>query len=168
MEALSFILCLAFYLLVACPFSLAWHELGHASMILLLTKQKVTFQFGVRGAPREIHLGRLSLLLYLEPGALFFCRYHLEDRTSLSWRQDFWITIAGPLCSLIFTLLFGALWLASGGVDPWTGLAVINLINLLNSGIPQRDPVWQGAQAGIPNDGLQLLQLIQGAKERSL
>ena len=61
---------------------------------------------------------------------------YLEDYAALSRRQAFWITIGGPLASLLMTILCGALWLSVHGVDPWRGLAVIDLAGFLNSSIP--------------------------------
>jgi hypothetical protein len=164
MEILSSIISFLFYLLVAYPLCLVLHELGHASMILLLTKQKVTFQFGVRGAKREIRLGRLTILVYFEPSALFFCRYRLENKAELTKAQDIGVTLGGPLSSLFFTIVCGVLWWASNGADPWIGFTILNLFNFLNTIIPYHYPKWQGVQAGIPSDGLQLVQLLRQSK----
>jgi hypothetical protein len=164
-DILSDIISLLIWVLVGWPFCLMLHESGHASMILLLTKQKVTFQFGVRGTKREFQWGRLSILMYFELSALFFCRYRLENKANLSRFQDFWITVGGPLASLLFTILFGALWLGLNTVDPWRGLAIFNLVSFLSSIIPRYNDRWQGVAAGIPNDGLQLVQLIQQVNE---
>jgi hypothetical protein len=160
MENLNFLLTFLFYVLVASPICLVLHELGHAVMLLLLTKQKVMFQFGVRGTRREMRLGRVTVLLYFEPSALFFSRYFPENKAALTRGQDVAITLGGPLVSLSSTVAFGLLWQASGGGDPWTGLTIISLVNFLNSSIPRSYPAWQGAQAGIPNDGMQLMELL--------
>jgi hypothetical protein len=165
MEILSFSIRFLLYLLIAFPICLVLHELGHATMILLLSKQKVAFQFGVNGTKREIQLGRLTILLYFEPSALFFCRYRLENKMELSKRQDFGITIGGPIASLLSAILCGVLWWVSNGADPWTGFTMINLAIFLNTSIPTQYPKWQGAQAGIPNDGLQLVQLLRQSRE---
>lgn len=164
MDTLSNIVSLLLWVLVAYPICLWMHELGHASMILLLTNQKVTLQFGVQGTKRELHWGRLIIVLYFEPSALFFGRYLFEDYAALSRNQVFWITIGGPLVSLFLTILGGVLWLPSNHIDPWRGLTLINLVSFLNSSIPRYYDTWQGVQAGIPNDGLQLIHLIQQAK----
>ncbi len=164
MEGLSFIITFLIYLLVGVPVCLMLHELGHACMILLLTQQKVTFQFGVRGTKREFRLGRLTILLYFEPSTFLGSRYYLENRAALARYQDFWITIGGPLSSLLFTVLCGVLWWALDGGDPWEGLTLINLANFLWASIPQNYPEWQGAQAGIPNDALQLIQLQRSSR----
>ena len=110
METLSFFIGFFMYMLIAFPLCVVLHELGHAIMILLLTKQHVVFQFGVRGKKHEIRLGRITILLNFEPSALFFCRYRLENKLELSRSQDFGITIGGPLASLVFAITSGILW----------------------------------------------------------
>jgi hypothetical protein len=164
MEIFYFVIKFLIYLLVASPICMVLHELGHASMILALTKQKVSFQMGVRGLKREFLLGRITILIYFEPSALFFCRYRLENKADLTWYQDFGITIGGPLTSLIFTIVCLILWWVSNGADPWTGLTIINFLNFLNTSIPAYYPKWQGIQGGIPTDGLQLVQLLKQSR----
>jgi hypothetical protein len=164
METLSFVISFFAYLLIAFPICVVVHELGHAIMILFLTNQKTVFQFGTKGVKREILLGRITIQLYFEPSALFFCRYRLENKLALSRSQDFGITVGGPLASLIFGMTSGVVWWLSYIEDPWKGLALINLIIFLNTIIPGQYPEWQGAQAGIPSDGLQLLQLIRQSR----
>jgi hypothetical protein len=165
MEILSDIISFLLYLLVAWPLCFVLHEVGHAIMFLLLTKQKVTFQFGAQGTKREIHWGRLTIHLYLEPSALLGARYFHEDYAALSRNQIVWITLGGPLASLLATILCGALWLATNNVDPWRGLTIINFVTVLNTSIPGYYAKWQGIQGGIPNDGLQMVQLFQKAQE---
>ena len=167
MDILSSIISFLIYLLVAVPVCLVLHEFGHAIMILLLTKQKVTFQFGVRGPKQDIHWGRLTILLYIEPSTMLGARYYYENYAALSRRQVFWITVGGPLASLFFTILCGALWCGANRVDPWRGLALINFINFLYTSIPGHYPKWQGVQGGIPNDALQLVNLFRQAKDKN-
>jgi hypothetical protein len=57
MDTLSEIISILLWLLIGVPVGLALHEFGHAIMILLLTKQKVTFQFGAQGTKKEIQAG---------------------------------------------------------------------------------------------------------------
>jgi hypothetical protein len=161
MDTLVWVITSLLYLLVGWPLSLLLHELGHAVMILLFTRQKVVFQFGMRGKTWETHWGRLGVRLYFDASLPFFSRYFVEDYAALSTGQVFWMTLGGPLASLIFTLLFGAAWLATQADDPWRGLAFINLISLLNSSLPRNYEDWQGVQGGIPNDALQLIHLFQ-------
>jgi len=73
------------YLLVVAPICTTLHEAGHAGMILLLTNQKVTFQFGARGTRREIRWGRLTIIVYVELGASF-CVCRLENRAGMGVR----------------------------------------------------------------------------------
>jgi hypothetical protein len=99
--------------------------------------------------------------VYFELSALFFCRYYLENHKNLSKYQDFFITIGGPFTSFLVTVFCGMLWIKSAGADPWSGLVIIYLLNFLNTIIPHPYPSWQGAQGGIPSDGLQLVQLLR-------
>ena len=160
MDTLSQIISILLWVLIGVPVCLGLHEFGHALVILLLTKQRVTFQFGVRGTQREIHLGRLTVHFYFEPGTFLGCRYYLENDTALSRQQIFWITVGGPIASLLLTILCSVLWFTTNNIDPWRGLVVINLIAFLYSSIPGYYATWMGAQAGIPNDGLQIMQLF--------
>lgn len=162
MESLSFVVSFLLYLLIAAPACLAMHELGHAAMILLLTDQRSTFQFGGRGTRREMVFGRLTCVLYPELRALFFCRYRLENAAALTTKQDAAITLGGPLTSLVFTILFGLLWwrFPSGG-DPWSGLTMISLFNFLIASVPGDYPRLLTGEAGIANDGLQLVRLLR-------
>ncbi len=165
MDALMFILTFLVYLLIVVPICTALHEAGHASMILLLTKQKVTFQFGARGSKWELHWRRLAVdVHFVDLLGLGFCRYHLEDKARLSPRQDLWITLAGPLASLFVALVCGILYWTSNGADPWMGFTAINLAIFLNASIPWVYPQWQGVQAGVPSDGRQVMDLIQRLK----
>jgi hypothetical protein len=167
MDTLSEIISALLWLLIGVPISLALHEFGHAIMILLITKQKVTFQFGAQGTKKEIHLGRLAILVYVEPSAPFGCRYNLENYAALSTQQVFWITVGGPIASLLLTILCGVLWLTTNRIDPWRGLVILNLVNFLYSSIPGHYAKWQGVQGGFPNDGLQVVQLFQRVKDKN-
>ncbi|HLO28787.1 MAG TPA: hypothetical protein VK249_06615 [Anaerolineales bacterium] len=163
MDTLSSIISFLLYVLVAVPVCLVLHELGHAGMVLLVSRQKVTFQFGVRGTKWEFHFGRLTILLYLERGTFLGSRYQLEARAELTKSQILWMILGGPLASLLLTILCGGVWWATNRIDPWRGLTIINLINFLWTIIPQHYPEWQGAQAGFPNDGLQIIQLLRSS-----
>jgi hypothetical protein len=167
METLSFIVHFLFYLLLISPVCLVFHELGHALMILLLTKQKVLFQFGAKGTKSEIRWGRLTVFAYYEPSAILGARYFLEDYAALSVPQVFWITLGGPLASLLLTILCGTLWLTTSAPDPWRALTIFSLIALLNTVLPRRYDKWQGIQGGLPNDALQLMHIFQRKKARN-
>lgn len=129
-------------------------------MALLLPNQKVTFQFGSRGNKWETHLGRLTIVLNLETGALFSI-YHLEKWVDVPLIKHLWIVLGGPFTSLFFTILFGNLGWMYNWSDPWIGFTVINLYNLVNTSLPWNHPKWEGVQGGIPNDGRQVLDLIK-------
>jgi hypothetical protein len=163
MEPLINLISFLILLLWAWPVCLVLHETGHAGLLLLLTRQKVTIQFGVRGPKREIQWSRLTIRLYIEPGAFLGARFFYENYAALSRKQIIWSILGGPLASLLLAILCAAMWLPSNTIDPWRGLAIINLIGFLNSSLPRYYDPWQGIQGGIPNDGLQLVQLMRRA-----
>lgn len=166
MDTLSEILSILLWLLIGVPVGLVLHEFGHAIMILLLTKQKTTFQFGTRGPKWEFRLGRLTILIYFEPGTFLGCRYYI-DRSELTRSQVFWTLIGGPLASLFFAMLCGVLWWATDATDPWKGMVIMNLIAFLWTSIPGHYARWMSVQGGFPNDGLQLVYLFQQAKTKA-
>lgn len=161
MEFVFFILSFLVYLLVAAPVCLVLHELGHAAMILALTRQSATFRFGGQGRAHELRLGRITAVIHRDLHALFFCGYRLQDRKALTWNQDLWITLGGPLSSLIFTLLFASIWWRTGTSDPWSGMTWINLFNFIIAGVPGYYPRLFAAEGGIANDGLQIVRLAR-------
>jgi hypothetical protein len=167
MDSLLFILKFLLYLLVAAPLCTAFHEAGHAAMILLLTRQKATFQFGALGKRLEFHWGRLTVIVYLEPIGMSFCVYRLEDYAGLSFKQKLWMTLGGPIASLLGAILCVILNQASNGADPWTVLFLIFLLQFLNTSIPWNYARWQGVMAGRASDGRQVVELYRGARRAS-
>ena len=161
MEVVSFIISFLLYLLVAAPVCLVLHELGHAAMILALTRQRAVFRFGGQGKGHELRLGRITAVIHREIHALFFCSYRLQDKNALTWNQDLWITLGGPLSSLLFTLLFAAIWWRTATSDPWSALTWINLFNFIISGVPGYYPKVFAARGEIANDGLQIVRLVR-------
>jgi tetratricopeptide (TPR) repeat protein len=83
------------------------HEAGHAIAIALLTKNKVTVflgSYGDKQKSRKIILGNFEIwlklnLLKLRGG---MCSYDAEEATL---RQQFIITLAGPIASLLLSLI---------------------------------------------------------------
>jgi hypothetical protein len=161
MEALSFLVKFLFAWLVLAPLCTCLHEIGHAGLALLLTDQQIRFQLGSKGKKLKLDLGRLTITLFFEPMAIYGL-YQLEDKTRLTFKQDLWITLGGPLMSLLLTILFASLAWTSGWATLWTILFIINLIAFLNTAFPWTYPNWQGIQAGIPSDGRQILKLLYG------
>jgi hypothetical protein len=162
MQILSEVVSFGLYLCLGAPFCLVLHELGHAAAILMLSRQRAVFQFGARGRRSVTPLSRISLVLHPDPHALFFCRYRVEDIGQLTKSQDAWITLGGPISSLLFTVLFGVIWWRAGGQgDPWSGLTLINLFNLMIAGVPGNYPRLLAGEDGIANDGLQSVQLLR-------
>ncbi|MDQ8204960.1 M50 family metallopeptidase [Pelagicoccus sp. SDUM812003] len=104
------------------------HELGHAVMALLVTRQKVSLQVGQPAAGREgsiFTLGRLELRLSPRRFRYGFTRY---DRAAESRARQTWVALAGPAASLLGCGLLAALatntLVGSGWWILWLGLFV--------------------------------------------
>jgi len=152
--------------LVVVPTFAFLHELGHASMVLLLTGQVATIQLGRRGFRRcRLQLGRVRLILNLGPGAAF-SRCLLEDLSEIPLNRRACFFLGGPIASLLLALLFGGLALSSTRPGPWPiTLAMIPLFQFLLTILPWTFPPGIGAMAGMPSDGLYVLRLILHARK---
>jgi hypothetical protein len=64
----------------------------------------------------------------------------------------FYLFVAFPVCMAVHEFGLASLILV---------LTIINLIIVVKTSIPRIYPEWQGAQGGIPSDGLQLVQLVR-------
>ena len=152
--------------LVVVPTFAFLHELGHASMALLLTGQRATIQLGRRGLRCRLQLGRLRMILNLGPGAAF-SRCLLEDLDEIPLGRRACFFLGGPIASLLLALLFGGLALSSTGPGPWPiTLAMIPLFQFLFTTLPWTFPPGIGAMEGMPSDGLYVLRLILHARKR--
>jgi hypothetical protein len=150
--------------LVVAPINTLLHELGHAIVVLFLTNHGVTIQFGNRGSMCRTQIGRLKVILYLEPGVVWgVCR--LEDNEKIPLNRYIWIIMGGPVTSLLLTILFGSLALLSNWNAPgWILFAAYNLIVVLLTVLPLTYPKWTGVMAGMPSDMLQAWRLIQQSR----
>tara|TARA_B110000037_G_scaffold212245_1_gene264812 strand:- start:164 stop:682 length:519 start_codon:yes stop_codon:yes gene_type:complete len=94
------------------------HELGHAAMALLLTKQTVSLRVGNSETAKKIRFGRLELTLSLRGFRYGSTSY---DRSQESLSTQIIVALSGPLGSLlaiVFAFIFvstvsreGVLWL---------------------------------------------------------
>ena len=164
MGVFTFVDFLVIWLVVVPTFAFL-HELGHASMVLLLTGQRATIQLGRRGLRCRLQLGRLRMILNLGPGAAF-SRCLLEDLSEISLSRRVWFFLGGPIASLLLSLLFGGLALSSTGSGPWLiTLAMIPLFQFLLTILPWRYPPGIGVMGGMPSDGLYVVRLIRHARK---
>jgi len=152
--------------LITRPFTVLFHELGHAIPAILLTKQKVTIYIGSYGDPNKsvkLNFGLLTILFRYNPFAwrLGVC---VPSAKSISINRQIAYTLTGPIASLIvatiacyfafaydlhgFLKLFLIVFLGSAFLDL--------LVNLIPNGTPIK--LYDG---GITyNDGYSLKQLF--------
>lgn len=154
--------------LVIVPLLTLLHELGHACMAIVLTKQRVLVQMGRRPAAVRLRLGKLDLHLRLSALPVGF--YELSDWQRASRQQLAWIALAGPLTSLLMMALCAAAALISQGRDDSlyflsSGAALIALGQLCFSLVPLRYPRWLGTYAGHWSDGYRSWFLLAGKQE---
>lgn len=99
------------------------HELGHALMALLVTKQRVEMEVGSLGGRKSLDIGRLNLAFRL--GGLRYGATKYE-RGKESSRTQALVAMGGPLASLMATLLFGGL-MASSVLGSWLWIVSLGL-----------------------------------------
>ena len=161
-----FLLILIALVLVARPFTVLCHELGHAIPAILLTKRKVTIYIGSYGNPKKsirINLGVLEIFFRYNPFAwkLGLC---VPSAKSVSINKQIIYILAGPFASLTvasiacyftftydlhgFLKLFLIVFLGSSFIDL--------LVNLIPNETPTK--LYDGTIAF--NDGYNLKQLF--------
>ncbi len=90
------------------------HELGHAAVALLRTKQAVTVKVGRSREPLQLKWGRLTMELSI---AGFQYGSTTYDRSLESKSIQRWVIAGGPAASFFATLAFGySLW----NFEPWS------------------------------------------------
>lgn len=162
----------AFFLLISIlhPFTVLFHELGHAIAALILTKKKVTAYIGSYGdASRslKLRLGRLELILKYN----FFIWHRglcVFSPTGLSIPKSLLIIAAGPLVSLVLGTAGCLLLIFVGKADfiKITGIALL-LISIYDFAInmyPRKTPICLSNGNYIYNDGEQLSRLFAQRK----
>lgn len=103
----TFLLMLIGLALIARPFTVLFHELGHAIPVILLTKQKATIYIGSYGDPKssiKINFGLLTIYFRYNPLAwrLGLC---VPSAKSVSINRQIVYTLAGPIASLIIATI---------------------------------------------------------------
>jgi len=89
------------------------HELGHALVALVATKQSVTLKVGRSREPVKLKLGRLSMELGIAGFRYGSTSY---DRTLETVPTQRWIIAGGPVATLVVTVCLGiSLW----WFEPW-------------------------------------------------
>jgi tetratricopeptide (TPR) repeat protein len=152
--------------LIARPFTVLFHELGHAIPAILLTKQKVTIYIGSYGDPKKsikINFGLLTTFFRYNPFAwrLGLC---VPSAKSISINRQIIYTLTGPIASLIiatiacyFTFAYDLHGFFKLFLIVFLGSAFFDLlVNLIPNGTPIK--LYDGKITY--NDGYNLKQLF--------
>jgi hypothetical protein len=148
--AYAFVVCF-----VGLPALLLVHELGHAAVVLLLTRQRVVVRLGRPPALLRVACGRLEFQLRPLDGSGF---YHILGWQRTTPRQRAWAALGGPAATLLVMATAGSL-AALGRPSPGpayflsSGIAFLALLQLVLTVPPLRYPRWWGDYAGTNSDG---------------
>ena len=147
---------------VVFPITTLLHECGHVLTALVLTDQDVTIVLVGWGRGLRGQWGRLRVVVGWLSGFFGFVRF---DRERVPTRQLLWITLAGPVVSLLLTVLFWSL------VSTWSELRWFEFVmrtftyatfcQFLSTILPLRYPRWLGAYGGRTSDGWRVLRLLR-------
>ncbi len=160
-----------FACLVACYFGglvggVFWHELGHAVVALLVTRQKVELEIGAGGTRRCLNLGRLELVFRTSGHRYGATRY---ERSRESRGTQVAVALGGPLASVFAVSFFT--WLMVGSpVGAWAwvvslGLTIANFRILIVAVWPiEYRPLGEGGAVWL-SDGLDIWRLLSNKRD---
>lgn len=142
------------------------HELGHALMALLVTRQKVELEVGADGGRKVLRLGRLELVGRSQGLRYGATRY---NRGTESRGTQAWVSAGGPVASLAAVLVFGWLLVDSVVGDwlwiVWLGLLAANFRIFIVSVWPMEyRPRGPGGEVWL-SDGLDLWRLLTSKRD---
>lgn len=100
------------------------HEMGHALVALVATRQRVQLEVGSAGGACRCKLGRLALVFRARGLRYGATRY---DREAVSRGRQAWVALGGPLASVAAVLLFGWL-LVNSLIGDWAWVAWLGLL----------------------------------------
>lgn len=162
-----FILSLALLVLLIRPFTVLFHELGHAFPALLLTREKVTIYIGSYGDPTKSLNVKIGLLEIWFRFNFFSWRSGLcvPSATDVSINRQIIYTLTGPLASFV---LAAVACYFSFSFDLHGSLKLIavvflccSIFDLFVDLIPRATPITLFDGRLTYNDGYSLKQLFQ-------
>ena len=167
MESFPFILIALIVLaLITRPFTVLFHELGHAIPAIIMTKQPVSIYIGSYGDPKKswhFSIGLLEVWLRYNPLSwrLGFC---IPSANEISINKKIIYTLSGPLASVVIAVLacyFTFSFDLHGSIKIlliiFLGSAIVDLfVNL----IPKARPTQLYDGRAVYNDGYRLKQLF--------
>ncbi|WP_104991042.1 M50 family metallopeptidase [Deinococcus sp. NW-56] len=144
---------------IAIPLVTLGHELGHAVVPLLKTREPVRVQLGPASSPPlfQTRLGRLTFdvrRLFFVGGCCFW--------PGLTPRQHFWAVAGGPLASLLMLVVGAAALVGIRTEAVWLVAQIfmtLSFFQLVMTLWPMQYPAWYAGYAGFQSDGAQLLRL---------
>ncbi|ANE43799.1 hypothetical protein [Deinococcus puniceus] len=143
------------------PISALIHELGHAALPLIATKNHVVIGLGAPSKHRifTVSFGRLKV----EMTPLFFwsgfCAFG-----PLKPNHLLVALLAGPLISLAALLISGVLYgqaVAGGQRMVWQACMTVFFVQFMITALPITYPNWFDARADSSSDGKQILGLLK-------
>lgn len=146
--------------LLATPLVILVHELGHAAVPLLRTREPVRVDVGP-GFSRplfQVRMGRLTVVVR----RLFFWGGFCHWEVRLTPRQHFWAVAGGPLASLLMLALGAAALLGIRTETVWLVAQIFMILSfgqLLITLWPMKYPAWLLGYTQTDSDGAQLLRL---------
>jgi Zn-dependent protease len=161
-DLLIIILYLALLWVILFPITTFLHECGHAFTALALTDRDVKILLGDGRKGLKWQRGRLGVVLGWFTGFVGFTRYNQEE---IAPHRILWITLVGPLVSLLLTLLFWVLtsiWNESGWfVSVMKTLSYATFAQFLFTILPWRYPRWFPGYGGRTSDGWRILEILR-------
>ncbi|MGB0383903.1 MAG: hypothetical protein ACPGWR_03685 [Ardenticatenaceae bacterium] len=145
--------------LIILPLATFIHELGHALAALIVTSSDVTIQLGTDKNALRFHCRRLTIILKLGTG--FVGCVWVTKTDQLTPSQLIPIYLAGPLASILSSLLFGFVYSTLITERPLLIFAYACFWQFIATIIPIRYPRWWWGYSGYASDGLRLVQTIK-------
>jgi Flp pilus assembly protein TadD len=167
MEYYPFILLfLALIVLIIRPFTILFHELGHAILAILMTKQSVSIYIGSYGDPKNSFHIKVGLLHIWFKYNLFSWQSGIcvPSAKQIPINKQIAYTLAGPLTSFliaIFACYFTFIYDLHGFFKfIFTVFFASSIIDLFVNLIPNSTPIILYDSTIIYNDGYHLKQLF--------
>jgi len=164
--ALALLLGLAFFVTVTL------HELGHAVLALLMTRDEVTIYIGSFGSPYNsfrVTIGRLNFYCKINP-LLWYKGCCLCSTNYLSINRHIWYVAGGPIASVLATI---GTWLLVSNLQEqaflrivFGSIFVISLLVTIYNLIPNPVPRYTPSGFAIYSDTYQILKLLRMKNRR--
>jgi len=156
---------ISLFYLVGIPLSILWHEVGHATGIIIFTKSQARVFLGpVNESNKNLfRIGRIYF--HIKWSYSGYCDIKINNATiAISKFQQAMISVCGPVSSLLLTILtfyisdYTTYELAK---EFFNGIAILNLLLFFCTIIPIRYPNWWKPYGGKLSDGYLFLRALR-------